>query len=159
MREPNTLAKPPPGMKDPLTADNVATLFNVNTKTIARWHSKGWLEAKRTPGGHRRYPWHQFPPLLAGSWSKPAGTLPAPDPDIAASATIRTGAQSRVDLFLTPVAGHAEAGHTTLILGYTRGGKPVTLTIRSVGWLDDLLEAGQLARAAGVVEADMAAVL
>jgi excisionase family DNA binding protein len=33
----------------------VAALFGVTTKTVARWGSVGLLRAVRTPGGHMRY--------------------------------------------------------------------------------------------------------
>ncbi len=39
-----------------LTPREVAGLFSVTPKTIARWNEAGFLESKRTRGGHRRYP-------------------------------------------------------------------------------------------------------
>lgn len=39
-----------------LTPGEVAKLFGVDPKTVARWASKGRLPTVRTLGGHRRYP-------------------------------------------------------------------------------------------------------
>ena len=43
--------------KDPewLTPAEVAALFRVETKAVARWSDAGKLECIRTPGGTRRY--------------------------------------------------------------------------------------------------------
>ncbi len=38
-----------------LTRGEVAELFNVSLSTVTRWASRGFLPAKRTPGGHYRY--------------------------------------------------------------------------------------------------------
>ena len=39
-----------------LTPSEVASLFHVSTKTIARWAEAGRLPSVRTLGGHRRFP-------------------------------------------------------------------------------------------------------
>ena len=39
-----------------LTPGEVAALFAVTPKTIARWGEAGILTGERTPGGHRRFP-------------------------------------------------------------------------------------------------------
>lgn len=39
-----------------LTPGEVARLFSVTPKTVARWAAAGRLTAVRTLGGHRRYP-------------------------------------------------------------------------------------------------------
>lgn len=38
-----------------LKPSEVAELFHVNPKTIARWASNGCFKTVRTPGGHRRF--------------------------------------------------------------------------------------------------------
>lgn len=38
-----------------LTPSEVASLFGVTPKTIARWDEAGILPGERTPGGHRRF--------------------------------------------------------------------------------------------------------
>lgn len=38
-----------------LVPAEVASLFGVAPKTVARWAAAGRLPAVRTPGGHRRY--------------------------------------------------------------------------------------------------------
>lgn len=49
-------------MRDPdrkkdelLMPSEVAHLFGVDPKTVARWADAGVLQARRTVGGHRRY--------------------------------------------------------------------------------------------------------
>ena len=37
-----------------LTPHEVAEMFRVDPKTVARWASNGWIGSIRTPGGHRR---------------------------------------------------------------------------------------------------------
>ncbi len=39
-----------------LTPREVAAVFSVTPKTIARWNDAGLLVSVRTRGGHRRYP-------------------------------------------------------------------------------------------------------
>jgi excisionase family DNA binding protein len=41
---------------DLLRPAEVASLFDVTPKTIARWNEAGILAGHRTEGGHRRYP-------------------------------------------------------------------------------------------------------
>ncbi|TWS20948.1 BldC family transcriptional regulator [Tsukamurella asaccharolytica] len=38
-----------------MTPGQVASLFNVNPKTVTRWAGAGLLGSVRTPGGHRRF--------------------------------------------------------------------------------------------------------
>jgi excisionase family DNA binding protein len=38
-----------------LTPSEVASLFRVSPKTVARWESAGKLRAVKTLGGHRRF--------------------------------------------------------------------------------------------------------
>lgn len=38
------------------TAREVATLWRVSVKTIARWAADGKIPSVRTPGGQRRFP-------------------------------------------------------------------------------------------------------
>jgi len=39
----------------PLRPGEVATLFNVDPRTVNRWVKQGRLKAFRTPGGHLRF--------------------------------------------------------------------------------------------------------
>jgi len=43
-------------LDDLLTPREVASLFDVTPKTIARWDEAGILAGERTAGGHRRFP-------------------------------------------------------------------------------------------------------
>jgi excisionase family DNA binding protein len=47
-----------------LTPAEVAAMFRVNTKTVARWAQEGKLRAARTPGGHRRFSAHEMRVIL-----------------------------------------------------------------------------------------------
>ena len=56
---PTHLAQPPatsPVRRTFLRASEVAMLFDVSPKTVARWAKEGRLPFQRTLGGHRRYP-------------------------------------------------------------------------------------------------------
>jgi excisionase family DNA binding protein len=48
-----------------LTPHQVAQLFRVDPKTVARWASNGWIGSIRTPGGHRRFRESEVRALLA----------------------------------------------------------------------------------------------
>ena len=48
-----------------LTPHQVAEMFRVDPKTVARWASKGWIGSIRTPGGHRRFRESEVRALLA----------------------------------------------------------------------------------------------
>lgn len=50
-----------------LTPHEVASLFSVSPKTVARWASAGKITAVRTLGGHRRYPEAEARELLDGA--------------------------------------------------------------------------------------------
>ncbi len=43
-----------------LTTQEVAEIFHVGSKTVARWAKLGKLPHMRTLGGHRRYPADQI---------------------------------------------------------------------------------------------------
>ena len=48
-----------------LTPHQVAEMFRVDPKTVARWASNGWIGSIRTPGGHRRFRETEILALLA----------------------------------------------------------------------------------------------
>lgn len=74
----------------------------------------------------------------------------------AASAVLRVGSHAPVPLLGTPaVSADYRPGEVTIILGYTRDGLPVTLTIASLEWDEDLEDACRVAFAGGVIQADM----
>lgn len=54
-----------PAVEDLLTPGEVARLFRVDPKTVARWEKDGRLASVRTLGGHRRYPRGQIDRVLA----------------------------------------------------------------------------------------------
>lgn len=51
---------------DVLTPAEVARLFRVDGKTVARWAKSGQLASFRTPGGHRRYRRADVEALMSG---------------------------------------------------------------------------------------------
>ena len=57
-----------------LTPHQVAEMFRVDPKTVARWASSGRIGSIRTPGGHRRFRETEVLALLA------EGTVPAASP-------------------------------------------------------------------------------
>ena len=68
-----------------------------------------------------------------------------------ASAALRTGDRAPVPLQRTPFASpDSRPGEITVILGYTPHGEPVAVTIASVEWAHDLLDAA----AGAIVRAD-----
>ena len=50
-----------------LTPREVAALFRVDPKTVARWANEGRLTTIRTLGGHRRFPEREVLCLLNGA--------------------------------------------------------------------------------------------
>jgi len=50
------MSAPNPDRGGYLTAQEVAVLFHVGSKTVSRWAKQGKLPFMRTLGGHRRYP-------------------------------------------------------------------------------------------------------
>lgn len=50
-----------------LTPAEVARLFRVDPKTVARWAAAGRVNSMRTPGGHRRYRESEIRALLERS--------------------------------------------------------------------------------------------
>lgn len=49
-----------------LTPGEVAKIFRVSPKTVARWAAVGMLPVVRTPGGHGRFRRSDVDELLAG---------------------------------------------------------------------------------------------
>jgi excisionase family DNA binding protein len=49
-----------------LTPSEVARLFRVDPKTVARWAKAGRITSIRTPGRHRRFRVGEVRPLLRG---------------------------------------------------------------------------------------------
>lgn len=42
-------------MRELLTPKEVAAMFRVDAKTVARWAANGKLKSLKTPGGHHRF--------------------------------------------------------------------------------------------------------
>jgi hypothetical protein len=74
----------------------------------------------------------------------------------AASAVLRVGSHAPVPLCGTPaVSADYRPGEVTIVLGYTLGGQPVTVTVALLEWTEDLEDAARTAFAGGVVQAGM----
>ncbi len=58
-----------------LTAQEVAGIFHVGPKTVARWAKQGKLPFMRTLGGHRRYPADRIDCAPSG-WFEPVEAEP-----------------------------------------------------------------------------------
>jgi excisionase family DNA binding protein len=50
-----------------LTPGEVAHLFRVDPKTVARWAAAGRIQSIRTPGGHHRFRESEVRALLEGA--------------------------------------------------------------------------------------------
>ena len=73
-----------------------------------------------------------------------------------ASATLRVGSHAHEPLLGIPVVSpDYKPGEVTIILGYTRDEQPVTVTISSLEWTEDLEDASRVAFAVGLVRAGM----
>ncbi|MFV0460737.1 MAG: BldC family transcriptional regulator [Actinomycetales bacterium] len=59
-----------------LTPGEVAEMFRVSPKTVARWASAGKITAVRTLGGHRRYRESEALALLAHSTFEASDDMP-----------------------------------------------------------------------------------
>ena len=72
---PDALPEPAPlepGGRRVLDVGDVATLYRVDPKTVARWDKKGKLPPSfRTPGGHRRFYEDEILPHLAATRPRP----------------------------------------------------------------------------------------
>lgn len=67
---PHLLREPPPGVPAEdrlLLTGEVAALFRVDPKTVAKWAKQGKLTSIRTLGGHRRYRESEVRALIDGS--------------------------------------------------------------------------------------------
>ena len=62
-----------------LTPGEVADMFRVSPKTVARWASAGKITAVRTLGGHRRYRESEALALLMHSTSEASDGIPNRD--------------------------------------------------------------------------------
>jgi excisionase family DNA binding protein len=50
-----------------MTPREVAAMFRVDSKTVARWAKAGKLKCVRTPGGHRRYKVSEIQALISST--------------------------------------------------------------------------------------------
>lgn len=55
-----------PAAPEFLNPSEVAHLFGVDPRTVAKWAKAAKLSSARTLGGHRRYPRHEVMALLEG---------------------------------------------------------------------------------------------
>jgi len=71
--QPSDAAPPPePGQRHVLAVAEVAALYGVDAKTVARWDKKGMVPASfRTPGGHRRFYEDEIMAQLNATRSRP----------------------------------------------------------------------------------------
>lgn len=53
-----------PDVLDVLGTGDVAKLFHVDPRTVAKWVRKGQLPCFRTPGGHLRFHRRELEPLV-----------------------------------------------------------------------------------------------
>jgi excisionase family DNA binding protein len=60
---------------DLLTPSEVASIFRVDPKTVARWAELGKVSSIRTLGGHRRYSASEIRRLLEGAGGIPRQRL------------------------------------------------------------------------------------
>lgn len=66
-----------------MTPGEVADLFRVSPKTVARWASAGKITAVRTLGGHRRYRESEAQALLEDSTHE--ATVPSQRPPLSSA--------------------------------------------------------------------------
>jgi excisionase family DNA binding protein len=86
---------PVPGGRDGwLTPGEVARLFGVDPKTVARWATAGKLTPQRTLGGHRRYRADEVRALLD---TLGPGTVTGPPEDPGTAAGTPEGPESVAD--------------------------------------------------------------
>lgn len=64
------------GSEPLLTPGEVAVLFRVEVKCVARWAREGKLHPTHTLGGHRRYVEREVTALLRGETWEPEGGWP-----------------------------------------------------------------------------------
>jgi hypothetical protein len=75
---------------------------------------------------------------------------------VTAAAVLRAGDHAPVTLHGTPVlAEGCTPGEIVILLGYTSYGQPVTLTVSTLEWADDLGEAAREGTARGIVRGGM----
>jgi excisionase family DNA binding protein len=90
-----------------LTPAEVARLFRVDPKTVARWEKDGRLASVKTLGGHRRYPRSQITRVLN------AGT----------GSTEVVRALEEVHALALDVGAMGDAGHVATLIETLRAGK------------------------------------